>query len=49
LLPVVEIEGLKLKGGKTICEALAQELRGYISIYLSRQKQLNSQKRPVAV
>jgi len=49
LLPVVEIEGLKLKGGKTICEALAQELRGYISIYLGRQKQLNSQKRPVAV
>lgn len=38
LLPVVEIEGLTLRGGQTTCEALAQELRAYIGAYLKNQK-----------
>lgn len=38
LLPVMEIEGLMLKGGRKICEALAQELRNYIGAYLKNQK-----------
>jgi branched-chain amino acid aminotransferase len=54
LLPVVEVDGLNLKGGKTICEELAQELRSYIGVYLRRQKEFNQKrqlnvKNPVAV
>lgn len=49
LLPVVEIDGCKLKGGKTVCETLAVELRTYIRDYLNQQKQLNSRIKPVSV
>jgi branched-chain amino acid aminotransferase len=49
LLPVVEIDGLALKGGKKVCEALALELRNHIGACLARQKQLNIQRRPVPV
>jgi len=38
LLPVVEIEGLKVKGGRTLCDALVSELKGYVRTYLSSRR-----------
>ncbi|MEO5922372.1 MAG: aminotransferase class IV [Bryobacteraceae bacterium] len=35
LLPVVEIQGLKVKGGRTLCDALVGELKRYVQSYLS--------------
>ncbi len=35
LLPVVEIQGLKVKGGRTLCDALVGELKQYVRAYLS--------------
>ncbi len=38
LLPVVEIQGLKVKGGSAICSTLVTELKGYVQGYLSSRK-----------
>jgi branched-chain amino acid aminotransferase len=38
LLPVVEVSGLKLKGGRTICDALVLELKSYVAAYLDGRK-----------
>lgn len=38
LLPVVSIEGLKVKGARTTCDSLVLELKNYISQYLASQK-----------
>jgi len=34
LLPVVEIEGLRVKGGRAACDRLVLELKSYIGVYL---------------
>ena len=38
LLPVVKIDGLKVKGGRTVCDALVSELKQYVGAYLARKK-----------
>lgn len=38
LLPVVEIQGLKLKGGSAACSALVTELKRYMQVYLSSRR-----------
>jgi branched-chain amino acid aminotransferase len=35
LLPVVEIQGLKLKGGRAVCDSLVGELKRYVQAYLT--------------
>jgi branched-chain amino acid aminotransferase len=35
LLPVVEIQGLNVKGGRTLCDALVLELKRYVQAYLA--------------
>jgi branched-chain amino acid aminotransferase len=35
LLPVVEIQGLKVKGGRRVCDALVGELKQYVQAYLA--------------
>ena len=35
LLPVVEIQGLKVKGGRSMCDSLVGELKQYVQRYLS--------------
>ncbi len=37
LLPVVEIQGLKVKGGRTVCDALVGELKQYVQGYLANR------------
>jgi branched-chain amino acid aminotransferase len=37
LLPVTEIQGLKINGGRAICDSLVLELKRYIAAYLSSQ------------
>jgi branched-chain amino acid aminotransferase len=37
LLPVTEIQGLKVKGGRAICDSLVIELKRYVTTYLSSQ------------
>ena len=38
LLPVVDIQGLKVRGGRTTCDALVVELKRYVQTYLSSRK-----------
>jgi branched-chain amino acid aminotransferase len=38
LLPVVHIEGLRLRGGRTLCDALVLELKRYIERYFASRK-----------
>ncbi|MFM2125096.1 MAG: hypothetical protein RL328_1547 [Acidobacteriota bacterium] len=38
LLPVVKIDGLNVKGGRTVCDALVSELKQYVGTYLARKK-----------
>jgi branched-chain amino acid aminotransferase len=38
LLPVVAIDGLQIKGGRTLCQDLVLELKTYIRAYLSSKK-----------
>ncbi len=38
LLPVTEVQGLKIKGGRATCDALVLELKRYIAAYLASQK-----------
>jgi branched-chain amino acid aminotransferase len=38
LLPVVKIEGLDIRGGHTLCDALVLELKTYVRGYLASQK-----------
>lgn len=35
LLPVVEIQGLKVRGGRAVCDALVAELKRYVQTYVS--------------
>jgi len=37
LLPVVAIEGLSLKGGRTRCDALVAELKSYVATYVAQR------------
>jgi branched-chain amino acid aminotransferase len=38
LLPVVEIQGLRVKGGRTICDSLVGELKRYVQGYLTSHR-----------
>jgi branched-chain amino acid aminotransferase len=38
LLPVVEIQGLKVKGGRVLCDSLVGELKQYVQGYLSGRR-----------
>jgi branched-chain amino acid aminotransferase len=37
LLPVVEVQGLKIKGGRSVCDSLVGELKLYVQAYLARR------------
>lgn len=38
LLPVVSVQGLKIKGGRTICDSLVSELKSYVERYLAAHR-----------
>lgn len=38
LLPVVSIQGLNIKGGRTVCDSLVTELKRYVQSYLNSRK-----------
>jgi len=38
LLPVVEIQGLRMKGGRRVCDFLVTELKQYVQAYLSSRR-----------
>jgi branched-chain amino acid aminotransferase len=38
LIPVVAVEGQRIRGGRTICDRLAHALRAYVSAYVSMKR-----------